>query len=46
LAAHPLAATSKEEFWQTHFGALKDDPHLEDMLEEIYRRRGRPEVEE
>jgi hypothetical protein len=27
-------------------GALQDDPHLEEMLQEIYRRRGRPEVEE
>lgn len=36
----------KDQFWQTHFGALKDDPHLEDMLRDIYRQRGRPEVEE
>jgi excisionase family DNA binding protein len=38
--------TTKKPFWQTHFGALKDDPYLEEMLAEIYRRRGRPEVEE
>ncbi len=29
-----------------HAGALKDDPYLEEMLKEIYRRRGRPETEE
>jgi excisionase family DNA binding protein len=27
-------------------GAWKDDPHLEDMVEEIYRRRGRPITED
>jgi excisionase family DNA binding protein len=27
-------------------GIWKDDPHLEDMVEEIYRRRGRPITED
>ena len=27
-------------------GAWKDDPYLDEMLEEIYRKRGRPMVEE
>jgi hypothetical protein len=27
-------------------GSLKDDPDLEDMVEEIYRRRGRPITED
>ncbi len=27
-------------------GAIKDDPYAQEMLEEIYRRRGRPETEE
>ncbi len=27
-------------------GAWKDDPHLEDMVEEIYRKRGRPITED
>jgi len=40
------ARPSKQAFWETHFGALKDDPHLEEMLKEIYQRRGRPETEE
>ncbi len=40
------AAPDKGRFWQTHFGALKDDPYLEAMLQEIYRRRGRPETDE
>jgi excisionase family DNA binding protein len=41
-----LSTPGKKPFWETHFGALKDDPHLEEMLAEIYRRRGRPETEE
>jgi hypothetical protein len=35
----------KQAFWETHFGALKDDPHLEEMLGDIYRQRAWPEVE-
>jgi len=27
-------------------GALKDDPYLEEMLEQIYRERGRPMTED
>jgi len=42
----PSSAADKQAFWQTHFGALKGDPHLEEMLQEIYRQRGRPEAEE
>src|SRR5262249_23473997 len=42
----PPSATDKQAFWRTHFGALKGDPHLEVMLQEIYRQRGRPEAEE
>jgi excisionase family DNA binding protein len=30
----------------SHFGALKDDPDAEEMLAEIYKRRGRPMTEE
>jgi excisionase family DNA binding protein len=41
----PEATPGKQEFWQSHFGALKDDPFLEEMLHDIYRHRGRPEVE-
>lgn len=29
-----------------HVGALKDDPHAEEMLQEIYKQRGRPMTEE
>ncbi len=42
----PPSAAGKQEFWQTHFGALKGDPHLEEMLQEIYRQRDRPEAQE
>lgn len=41
----PSPSVSKAAFWETHFGALKDDPYLEEMLKEIYKRRGRPETE-
>jgi excisionase family DNA binding protein len=34
---------SQTRFWQTHFGALKDDPYLKDIVREVYRGRGRPE---
>ena len=27
-------------------GAIADDPHVEEMLEEVYRQRGRPATEE
>jgi excisionase family DNA binding protein len=30
----------------SQLGALKDDPYLEEMLRDIYKRRGRPETEE
>jgi excisionase family DNA binding protein len=39
-------APGREVFWQTHFGALERDPYFEELLREIYRRRGRPEAEE
>ena len=32
----------KENFWWRQFGALKGDPHLEEMVEQIYHERGRP----
>src|SRR5262245_45640449 len=34
------------DFWRTQLGAFKDDPHLDEMLREIYDRRGRPMTEE
>ena len=41
-----LRFPEKENFWWKHFGALKDDPYLDEMLEQIYRDRGRPAKEE
>lgn len=29
-----------------HIGEIKDDPYMEEMLRDIYRQRGRPEVPE
>ena len=45
LAGVPRKAI-KNAFWESHFGALAGDPYLEEMLQEIYERRGRPEAEE
>lgn len=42
----PQPPVSKKDFWEKQIGALRDDPYLEEMLKEIYRQRGRPEVEE
>jgi excisionase family DNA binding protein len=36
------ATTDRGRFWQTHFGALRDDPYLADIVREAYRKRGRP----
>jgi excisionase family DNA binding protein len=40
----PLQAN--KEAWASIAGMWKDDPYLEDMVEEIYRRRGRPITED
>jgi excisionase family DNA binding protein len=40
-----LGGSGQQGFWKTHFGALRDDPFLEEMLEQIYQRRGRPMTE-
>ncbi|MBW3543120.1 MAG: helix-turn-helix domain-containing protein [Planctomycetes bacterium] len=37
---------TSREVLMDQFGALADDPYLEDMLKQIYRERGRPESEE
>jgi excisionase family DNA binding protein len=39
-------AKSNKEAWLELAGAWKDDPYLEEMLEEIYKQRGRPMVED
>jgi len=41
-----LRLPDKENFWWKHFGALKGDPYLDEMLQQIYRERGRPATEE
>ncbi len=41
-----LRLPEKENFWWKHFGALKGDPYLDKMLEQIYRDRERPATEE
>jgi excisionase family DNA binding protein len=41
-----LAAPPGKRGLLSQIGALKDDPHREEMLREIYERRGRPETEE
>jgi len=41
-----LRLPEKENFWWKHFEAIKGDPCLDEMLEQIYRDRGRPATEE
>jgi excisionase family DNA binding protein len=41
-----LRRPEKENFWWKHFGALKEDPYLEEMVAHIYEDRGRPVTEE
>jgi excisionase family DNA binding protein len=41
----PLPRPSKEAMRST-IGSWKDDPYLEEMLKEIYRKRGRPMTED
>jgi excisionase family DNA binding protein len=41
-----LRLPDKENFWWKHFGALKDDPYLDEMLQGIYRDRGRSATED
>jgi excisionase family DNA binding protein len=41
-----LRTPDQSDFWQRHFGALKGDPYLDEMLEKIYQERGRPMTEE
>jgi excisionase family DNA binding protein len=41
----PLAPSKSDGIWAAA-GSWKDDPYLEDMLKETYRRRGRSMTEE
>jgi excisionase family DNA binding protein len=41
----PPPKASHEGIWAAA-GSLKDDPYLDEMLKEIYRRRGRPMTED
>jgi excisionase family DNA binding protein len=36
------APPDRGQFWQAHFGALREDPYLADIVREAYRKRGRP----
>jgi excisionase family DNA binding protein len=40
------ASPPKKDFWESQLGAFKDDPHLEAIVQEAHRRRGRPKAEE
>ena len=43
--SQPLSKPDNEGIW-AFAGAWKDDPHADEMLREIYRRRGRPMTED
>jgi excisionase family DNA binding protein len=40
-----LRGTNPTAFWKTHVGALKGDPYLDQMLDDIYAARGRKVVD-
>jgi excisionase family DNA binding protein len=46
LRAGTPPAKSNKEAWLALVGAWKDDPYLDEMLAEIYKRRGRPMIED
>jgi excisionase family DNA binding protein len=43
--SQPLSQRKRDGIW-AFAGAWKEDPHADEMLREIYRRRGRPMTEE
>ncbi len=42
----PSATAGGVNLFEKWFGAFKDDPHLEEITREAYRRRGRPMTED
>ena len=38
-------AVPARDFWATQAGAFRDDPDLDALVQEVYRRRGRPVAE-
>lgn len=46
LSSGSSSLQANKEAWLAIVGAWKDDPYLEDMVEEIYRQRGRPITED
>ena len=43
---HWLCVPERRDFWKSQLGVLKDDPYMDEMLESIYKERGRPMTEE
>ncbi len=43
--SQPISTSKAQGIWAAG-GSWKDDPYLDDMLQEIYRKRGRPMTEE
>jgi excisionase family DNA binding protein len=43
--SQPLALTKPEGIWAAA-GSWKEDPYLDELLKQVYRRRGRPMTEE
>jgi excisionase family DNA binding protein len=40
-----LRVSDRKAFWAEHVGALRDDPYLQGMVEQIYKHREQPAVE-
>jgi excisionase family DNA binding protein len=43
--SQPITKPNKD-FWEACVGVFQDDPHLEEIVKEAYRRRGRPITED
>lgn len=44
--ANWLCEPELRDFWQTQFGALRDDSYMEQMVKDIYEERGHPIIKE
>jgi excisionase family DNA binding protein len=41
-----LRSAEKRDFWSTHFGSLKDDPYLEEILKRVADERAQATAED
>ena len=46
INTQPRGPKFKKDFWEACVGVFKDDPHLDEIVKEAFRRRGRPVTED